>query len=364
MFFVPNGTKKFNFRSGCATRYGCPSGYKNLMCTDFIRGVKTCRLCCFESKCHDPTPASETRVKVMKDLLFKTGLDAETVEKYVEKENEIAFYRGVARATTAAYKTEREGENEKSTTVEEEVITEEERTQVKLAQTTSRSQTEVTEEETLDSTSEPSSLSTEEIDGSYPSTLDEEYNISELPIQNGEESSDSVDETEEHDSSMVDEDNNSVDSSRENVSATMNEGQDFVKSAEEKSKRPITEEKSTLETGVDSSKRNMKENEDYGEEKDEMIHYGKEFLHESSENAAESKDYLQTSGKEARTMFDNEKVEKTVKEPQMNDQAVDELPKTASGAMNFKKYGNLAIRIASGIAVPFLSAFLLLYMSI
>lgn len=282
----------------------------------------------------------------MKDLLFKTGLDAETVEKHVEKENEIAFNRGVARATTAAYKTEREGENEKSTTVKEEVITEEETTQVKLTHTTSGSQVEVTEEETLDSTSESSSLSTKEINEGYPSTLDEEYNISELSIQNGEESSDPVDETEEHDPSVVDKDNNLLDPARENVSTTMNERQDFVKSAEEQSKGLITEEKQTLETGVESSKRNMKETEDYGKEK------------------ATFKDYLRTSGKEARTMFDNEKVGKTGKEPQMNDQAVGKLPETASATVNFKKYGNVAIRVASGIAVPFLSTFLLLYVSI
>ncbi|KAM3172890.1 hypothetical protein ACTXT7_013622 [Hymenolepis weldensis] len=328
----------------------------------------TCRLCCFESKCHDPTPASETRVKVMKDLLFKTGLDSETVEKHVEKENEIAFNRGVARANTAAYTTKRKGKNEESTTVEEEVITEEEIAQVKLTQTTSGSQIEVTEEETFDSTSEPSSQSTKEINESYPSTLDEEYNISEPSIQNGEESSDPVNETEEHDPSMVDKDNNLLDSARENVSATMNEGRDFVKSAEEKSKRLITEEKQTLEIGSESSKRNMKETEDNGKEKAEMINYGKEFLHGSSEKAnnfaAESKDYLQTSVKEARTMFDNEKVGKIGNEPQMNDQAFGELPKTASAAVNFKKYGNLAIRVASGIAVPFLSTVLLLYVSI
>ncbi|KAL5968908.1 hypothetical protein TSMEX_003352, partial [Taenia solium] len=95
LFFTPNATKMFNFRAGCSARHSCPEGYTQLMCTDFINGVKTCRLCCFENSCIDPTPGSKVRVSVMKDLLLNSGFRDESIDAYLAHENEIAFNRGV-----------------------------------------------------------------------------------------------------------------------------------------------------------------------------------------------------------------------------------------------------------------------------
>ncbi|KAL5105309.1 hypothetical protein TcWFU_009684 [Taenia crassiceps] len=103
LFFTPNSTKMFNFRAGCSARHSCPEGYTQLMCTDFINGVKTCRLCCFENNCVDPTPGSNVRVSVMKDLLLNSGFSGESVDTYLAHENEIAFNRGVT--TTSAQTT-------------------------------------------------------------------------------------------------------------------------------------------------------------------------------------------------------------------------------------------------------------------
>ncbi|VDM31430.1 unnamed protein product [Hydatigera taeniaeformis] len=115
LFFAPNSTKMFNFRAGCAARHGCPEGYTRLMCTDFLNNVKvrvpflrdmcfpslqTCRLCCFESNCIDPTPGSDVRVSVMKDLLLQSGFYNESINKYLARENEIAQNRGVTTTTT------------------------------------------------------------------------------------------------------------------------------------------------------------------------------------------------------------------------------------------------------------------------
>ncbi|KAM7539400.1 hypothetical protein Aperf_G00000049831 [Anoplocephala perfoliata] len=94
MFFAPNGSRKFSFRAGCAARYSCPTNHTKLMCTDFINNVKTCRLCCFENKCHDPTPGSEMRVKVMKDSLLDSGFKPDELDELLARENEIALNRG------------------------------------------------------------------------------------------------------------------------------------------------------------------------------------------------------------------------------------------------------------------------------
>uniref|UniRef100_A0A0R3WEU6 ShKT domain-containing protein n=1 Tax=Taenia asiatica TaxID=60517 RepID=A0A0R3WEU6_TAEAS len=95
LFFTPNATKMFNFRAGCSARHSCPENYTQLMCTDFINGVKTCRLCCFDNNCIDPTPGSKVRVSVMKDLLLNSGFRDESIDAHLAHENEIAFNRGI-----------------------------------------------------------------------------------------------------------------------------------------------------------------------------------------------------------------------------------------------------------------------------
>ncbi|CDS38089.1 expressed conserved protein [Echinococcus multilocularis] len=100
MFFTPNSTKMFDFRAGCSARHSCPEGYTRLMCTDFINGVKTCRLCCFKNTCLDPTPGSKMRMSVMKDLMLKSGFQGKSIEEHLSRENEIASNRGITMTTT------------------------------------------------------------------------------------------------------------------------------------------------------------------------------------------------------------------------------------------------------------------------
>lgn len=61
--------------------------------------LQTCRLCCFENNCIDPTPGSKVRVSVMKDLLLNSGFRDESIDTHLAHENEIAFNRGVTTTT-------------------------------------------------------------------------------------------------------------------------------------------------------------------------------------------------------------------------------------------------------------------------
>ncbi|VDO03150.1 unnamed protein product [Rodentolepis nana] len=161
---------------------------------------QTCRLCCFGSKCHNPAPASETRVSVMKDLLSKTGLESEVVENYVELENEIAFNRGVVRLTTKAPPTEAEYEEEEFTTEEEDATS---LSEDRLPRTTFQSPTEEIGEDAFSSETEDD-----------PTLSDNEYNASKFSTYNVDESSDPVEESEE---SPIVKENYSLDSTKENV---------------------------------------------------------------------------------------------------------------------------------------------------
>lgn len=116
MFFTPNSTKMFDFRAGCSARHSCPEGYTRLMCTDFINGVKTCRLCCFKNTCLDPTPGSKMRMSVMKDLMLKSGFQGESIEEHLSRENEIALNRGVTITTTTTTTTTSAAPTSPSTT--------------------------------------------------------------------------------------------------------------------------------------------------------------------------------------------------------------------------------------------------------
>ncbi|VDD74802.1 unnamed protein product [Mesocestoides corti] len=99
VFFAPNSTKFFNFRAGCSPRDSCPEGYELLMCTGFIDGIKTCRQCCFENNCHDPTPGSGLRVSVMKKLMLETNIQTSDIDRHLQRETDLAFGRGATTAT-------------------------------------------------------------------------------------------------------------------------------------------------------------------------------------------------------------------------------------------------------------------------
>lgn len=71
--------------------------------------MQTCRLCCFESRCHDPTPGSNLRIAVMKELMLASGFDSETLQRKLAEETEIARKRGLVASSEALNTTESEG---------------------------------------------------------------------------------------------------------------------------------------------------------------------------------------------------------------------------------------------------------------
>ncbi|KAL7053851.1 hypothetical protein AAHC03_026770 [Spirometra sp. Aus1] len=90
LFFTPESHNAFVFRSRCGPPSHCPARYTELMCTPFMDKIQTCRICCFENNCHDPTPASPLRLKIMKRLLIDVGKNPAQVEYDINRANMFA----------------------------------------------------------------------------------------------------------------------------------------------------------------------------------------------------------------------------------------------------------------------------------
>nr|CUU98330.1 hypothetical transcript [Hymenolepis microstoma]CUU99552.1 hypothetical transcript [Hymenolepis microstoma] len=165
----------------------------------------------------------------MKDLLSKIGLDSETVEKQVERENEIAFNRGAASLTTEARPIETKYQKDES--------------EDRLTRTTHRSPIEEAGKEAFSSTSESLTHSTDEIYEADPANLDNEYTKSKFSIHNVEEPSDPTEESEEP---IVVKENKLLVSTKENVHGTSgNTNKEYLpassKDVQEKYARPGNE---------------------------------------------------------------------------------------------------------------------------
>ncbi|BHF80427.1 hypothetical protein SprV_0702355500 [Sparganum proliferum] len=87
LFFTPENHNAFVFRSRCGPPSHCPARYTELMCTPFMDKMQTCRICCFENNCHDATPASPLRLKIMKRLLIDVGKNPAQVEHDIHRAN-------------------------------------------------------------------------------------------------------------------------------------------------------------------------------------------------------------------------------------------------------------------------------------
>ncbi|BHF80417.1 hypothetical protein SprV_0702354400 [Sparganum proliferum] len=97
LFFTPENHNAFVFRSRCGPPSHCPARYTELMCTPFMDKMQTCRICCFENNCHDATPASPLRLKIMKRLLIDVGKNPAQVEHDIHRANMYA--RSLSTAT-------------------------------------------------------------------------------------------------------------------------------------------------------------------------------------------------------------------------------------------------------------------------